>query len=108
MDRPACYELYRREGVRSGEIRYREEIVDGLENAPQALLRILEEHNFGKVIIRVGSEGMRGRTAAQCATASRTKRERDKWPKCKRCKCRSRGRTSKSWNVKSRSPPRDT
>jgi NADPH-dependent curcumin reductase len=40
-------------GVQSGEIRYREDIVDGLENAPQALMGMLEGRNFGKLIVRV-------------------------------------------------------
>jgi NADPH-dependent curcumin reductase len=39
--------------VQTGEIRYREDIVDGLENAPQALMGMLDGHNFGKLIVRV-------------------------------------------------------
>jgi NADPH-dependent curcumin reductase CurA len=34
-------------------IRYREDIVDGLENAPAALLGMLEGKNFGKLLIRI-------------------------------------------------------
>jgi len=37
-------------------IKYREDIVDGLENAPQAFIGLLEGHNFGKQIIRVARE----------------------------------------------------
>jgi NADPH-dependent curcumin reductase CurA len=40
-------------GVQTGEIRYREDIVDGLENAPQALIGMLDGRNFGKLIVRV-------------------------------------------------------
>jgi NADPH-dependent curcumin reductase CurA len=40
-------------GVTSRRIKYREDIVDGLENAPGALLGLLAGKNFGKVLIRV-------------------------------------------------------
>jgi NADPH-dependent curcumin reductase CurA len=40
-------------GVESGRIRYREDIVDGLENAPAAFMGMLEGRNFGKVVVRV-------------------------------------------------------
>jgi NADPH-dependent curcumin reductase len=39
--------------VRDGSLRYREDIVDGLENAPAALIGMLEGKNFGKLLIRV-------------------------------------------------------
>jgi NADPH-dependent curcumin reductase len=41
------------EWVRGGRIKYREDIVDGLENAPAALIGMLEGANFGKLIVRV-------------------------------------------------------
>jgi NADPH-dependent curcumin reductase CurA len=34
---------------------YREDIVDGLENAPEAFIGLLEGKNFGKLVIRVSS-----------------------------------------------------
>jgi NADPH-dependent curcumin reductase CurA len=40
-------------GVADGSIRYREDIVDGLENAPAAFIGMLEGRNFGKLIVRV-------------------------------------------------------
>jgi NADPH-dependent curcumin reductase CurA len=40
-------------GVRSGAIRYREDIVDGLANAPEAFLGMLEGRNFGKLLVKV-------------------------------------------------------
>ena len=40
-----------------GRIRYREDIVDGLENAPQTFIGMLKGQNFGKLIIRVGDAG---------------------------------------------------
>jgi NADPH-dependent curcumin reductase CurA len=41
------------DGIAAGLIRYREDIVDGLENAPAALLGMLEGKNFGKLLIRI-------------------------------------------------------
>jgi NADPH-dependent curcumin reductase CurA len=40
--------------VESGRIKYREEIIDGLENAPEAFIGLLKGENFGKRVIRVG------------------------------------------------------
>ncbi len=42
-------------GIADGRIRYREDIVDGLEKAPGAFIGMLDGHNFGKVIVRVGA-----------------------------------------------------
>jgi NADPH-dependent curcumin reductase len=42
-------------GVADGHIRYREDFVDGLENAPEAFIGMLDGRNFGKLIIRVGA-----------------------------------------------------
>jgi len=40
-------------GIRDGQIRYREDITDGLENAPAAFIGMLEGRNFGKALVRV-------------------------------------------------------
>ncbi len=40
-------------GIADGRIRYREDIVDGLEKAPEAFIGVLEGRNFGKLIVRV-------------------------------------------------------
>jgi NADPH-dependent curcumin reductase CurA len=42
--------------LRSGEIRYREDIVEGLEHAPAAFLGLLAGRNFGKLVVRVSPE----------------------------------------------------
>ena len=42
--------------VKEGRIRFREDIVDGLENAPAAFIGLLEGKNFGKLVIRVANE----------------------------------------------------
>ncbi|HDS9359197.1 TPA: NADP-dependent oxidoreductase [Enterobacter chengduensis] len=39
--------------VNEGKIHYREQVTDGLEKAPEALIGLLEGKNFGKVVIRV-------------------------------------------------------
>jgi len=39
--------------VRDGRIKYREDMVNGLENAPRALIGLLRGENFGKFIVRV-------------------------------------------------------
>ena len=39
-----------------GRIKYREHRVEGLENAPQAFVDLLEGRNFGKLVIRVGAD----------------------------------------------------
>jgi NADPH-dependent curcumin reductase CurA len=44
------------EWVRAGTLQYREDIVDGLENAPAAFLGMLRGENFGKLLIRVAAE----------------------------------------------------
>jgi len=41
--------------VADGRIRYREDIVDGLERAPEALIGMLDGRNFGKTIVRVST-----------------------------------------------------
>src|SRR5699024_4398787 len=40
--------------VASGKIKYREEIIDGPERAPAALIGLLDGASFGKRVIRVG------------------------------------------------------
>jgi NADPH-dependent curcumin reductase len=42
-------------GIADGRIRYRQDIVDGLEKAPEAFIGMLEGHNFGKLIVRVSA-----------------------------------------------------
>jgi NADPH-dependent curcumin reductase CurA len=42
--------------VASGEIKYREDIVEGLERAPAAFIGMLNGKNFGKLVVRVGAD----------------------------------------------------
>ena len=41
--------------IKEGKLHYREDIVDGLENAPEAFIGLLDGKNFGKLVIRVSS-----------------------------------------------------
>ena len=45
--------------LRDGRVKYREDITDGLENAPRELIGLLKGENFGKKIIRVGPDPTR-------------------------------------------------
>ena len=44
--------------VKAGKIKFREDIVDGLENAPEAFIGLLQGKNFGKLVIRVGPDAV--------------------------------------------------
>jgi NADPH-dependent curcumin reductase len=41
------------DGIANGRIRYREDITEGLENAPVAFIGMLEGRNFGKALVHV-------------------------------------------------------
>ena len=56
-DKPERYAEWREMAapwVADGSLQYREHVVDGLENAPEAFIDLLRGHNFGKLVIRVG------------------------------------------------------
>jgi NADPH-dependent curcumin reductase CurA len=42
--------------VRDGRVRYRETVVEGIENAPRAFLGLLGGENLGKMLVRVGPD----------------------------------------------------
>ncbi|EPT2444448.1 NADP-dependent oxidoreductase [Enterobacter hormaechei] len=42
--------------VKEGKIHYREQVTEGLDAAPEALIGLLEGKNFGKVVIRVAAD----------------------------------------------------
>ena len=70
----AHYPAFLREvgaGIATGRIRYHEDIVDGLEQAPAAFLGLLEGRNFGKVIVRVDASRQDGAAAAHVRWPSR-------------------------------------
>lgn len=43
--------------VREGRIKYREDVVEGLEAAPEAFIGLLKGRNFGKLLVRVARSG---------------------------------------------------
>jgi NADPH-dependent curcumin reductase CurA len=45
--------------IKEGRIKYREDIVDGLERAPEALVGVLGGSNFGKMLVRVAPDPTR-------------------------------------------------
>jgi hypothetical protein len=44
------------EWIGQGRIKYREDFVDGLENAPRVFIGLFRGENFGKLIVRVGND----------------------------------------------------
>lgn len=42
--------------VQEGKIKYREQLIDELERAPEALIGLLKGKNFGKVVVRVSPD----------------------------------------------------
>ena len=55
-DRRDAFKADVRQWLKSGQLKYREDIVDGLENAPEAFIGLFEGRNNGKLIVRVAQE----------------------------------------------------
>jgi NADPH-dependent curcumin reductase CurA len=45
--------------LRSRELKYREDIVDGLDRAPEAFIGLLQGRNFGKLVVKLGDDPTR-------------------------------------------------
>jgi hypothetical protein len=45
--------------VRSGALKYREDVVDGIDHAPAAFIGLLQGKNFGKLIVKLGDDRSR-------------------------------------------------
>jgi len=45
--------------VKSGQLKYREDIVDGLDYAPEAFIGLLQGRNFGKLLVRLSDDPTR-------------------------------------------------
>jgi NADPH-dependent curcumin reductase CurA len=54
MDRYPAFLAEMGSWVRDGTVRYRETVVDGIENAPAAFVGMLRGENVGKMLVRVG------------------------------------------------------
>ena len=46
--------------LREGKLRYKEDVVQGLENAPRAFLGLFQGKNFGKLIVQVSPDPTKG------------------------------------------------
>ena len=55
-DRMAEWRAFAIPRVLDGSLRYREDVVDGLEHAPEAFIGLLAGRNFGKLVVRVGPD----------------------------------------------------
>lgn len=44
------------EWIATGQVKLREDVVEGLENAPEAFIGLLQGRNFGKLVVRVAGE----------------------------------------------------
>jgi NADPH-dependent curcumin reductase CurA len=47
--------------VKSGQLKYREDIVEGLDRAPEAFIGLLQGRNFGKLLVRLSDDPTRQR-----------------------------------------------
>jgi NADPH-dependent curcumin reductase CurA len=45
--------------LREGRLKYREDVVEGLDAAPEAFLRLFDGRNFGKLLVRVSADPTR-------------------------------------------------
>jgi hypothetical protein len=45
--------------IKEGKLKYREDIAEGLESAPRALLRLFKSENFGKQLVRIRADPTR-------------------------------------------------
>jgi NADPH-dependent curcumin reductase CurA len=51
--------------LKAGQLKYREDVVQGLENAPRAFLRLFRGENFGKLLVQVSPDPTRGDTVSR-------------------------------------------
>ena len=42
--------------MKEGRIKYKEDVVEGLENAPRAFMGLMQGKNFGKLLVKVSEE----------------------------------------------------
>jgi len=57
-----AFQLEMPDWVEHGRVAYREDVVEGLENAPSAFLGLLRGANFGKLVVRVAPDPTRSAT----------------------------------------------
>jgi NADPH-dependent curcumin reductase len=54
LDQQASFFKDMSQWIKEKRVKYREDIVEGLENAPRAFLKLFRGENFGKLLVRVG------------------------------------------------------
>jgi NADPH-dependent curcumin reductase len=59
LDRMGDFLAERGGWLREGRLKHREDIVEGLEKAPEAFIGLLQGKNFGKLLVRVGEDPTR-------------------------------------------------
>ena len=42
--------------IREGKMKYKEDVVEGIENAPTSFIGMMRGENFGKLLIKVSDE----------------------------------------------------
>ncbi|MFC4169853.1 NADP-dependent oxidoreductase [Teichococcus aestuarii] len=55
-DHPRAWATWRERGaawIRAGKLRWKEDVAEGLENAPDAFIGLLEGKNFGKLVVKL-------------------------------------------------------
>ena len=45
--------------MKAGKLKYREDIVKGIDNAPEAFIGLLKGKNFGKLLVQVSDDPTR-------------------------------------------------
>ena len=45
--------------LKSGELKYREDVVDGLDRAPEAFIGLLQGRNLGNLVVKLGADPTR-------------------------------------------------
>lgn len=45
--------------VKEGKVKFLEDVIDGLEESPNAFIGLLTGKNFGKLVVRVGNEDVK-------------------------------------------------
>ena len=83
----------RRSGSRDGRLRYRETVIDGIENAPKAFLGLLRGENIGKMLVKVGPCGVKLRCRVFGHRLPRRRRPfflTERYQRCERCGRRMR------------------
>jgi len=48
----------------AGKIKYREDVIEGLANAPGAFIGMLSGSNFGKLVVHMGTTPAQGHNAS--------------------------------------------